>query len=140
MSNDLISRQTLRIDMYNEVFEKGSDEQRWDSGCWIRYKMFERVVDRQPSAQPKQRWIPCSERLPEEHESVWAKAKGTDRWSEAMWEKQSDEVIVTELFEDGTTRTDTACTHDGEWYVRVKIIKRKIIAWMPLPEPYKGET
>ena len=84
-------------------------------------------------------WIPCSERLPEEHESIWAKAKGTDRWSEAMWEKQSDEVIVTELFEDGTTRTDTACTHDGEWYVKVKIVKRKIIAWMPLPEPYKGE-
>lgn len=85
----------------------------------------------------KTHWIPCSERLPEEHESVWAKAKGTDRWSEAMWEKQSDEVIVTELFEDGTTRTDTACTHDGEWYVKVKIVKRKIIAWMPLPEPYK---
>lgn len=53
MSDDLISRQTLRIDMYHEVFEKGSDEQRWDSGCWIRYKMFERVVDRQPSAQPE---------------------------------------------------------------------------------------
>ena len=84
------------------------------------------------------KWIPCSERLPKEHESIWAKAKGTDRWSEAMWEKQSDEVIVTELFEDGTTRTDTACTHDGEWYVKVKIVKRKIIAWMPLPEPWKG--
>lgn len=90
-----------------------------------------------PPAQPEQRWIPCSERLPEEHESIWAKAKGTDRWSEAMWEKQSDEVIVTELFEDGTTRTDTACTHDGEWYVKAKTVKRKIIAWMPLPEPYK---
>lgn len=87
--------------------------------------------------KPEQQWIPCSERLPEEHESIWAKAKGTDRWSEAMWEKQSDEVIVTELFEDGTTRTDTACTHDGEWYVRVKMVKRKIIAWMPLPEPYE---
>lgn len=84
-----------------------------------------------------QLWIPCSKRLPEEHESIWAKAKGTDRWSEAMWEKQSDEVIVTELFEDGTTRTDTACTHDGEWYVKIKAVKRKIIAWMPLPEPYK---
>ena len=85
------------------------------------------------------KWIPCSERLPKEHESIWAKAKGTDRWSEAMWEKQSDEVIVTELFEDGTTRTDTACTHDGEWYVKVKIVKRKIIAWMPLPPSYRED-
>lgn len=36
----------------HEAFEKDSNEQRWDSGCWIRYKMFERIVDRQPSAQP----------------------------------------------------------------------------------------
>lgn len=86
------------------------------------------------------RWIPVSDRLPEEHESIWAKVKGTDRWSESMWEKQSDEVIVTELFEDGTTRTGTACTHDGEWYVKAKIVKRKIVAWMPLPEPWKGES
>ena len=93
------------------------------------------LIDMTPTID---QWIPCSERLPKEHESIWAKAKGTDRWSEAMWEKQSDEVIVTELFEDGTTRTDTACTHDGEWYVKVKIVKRKIIAWMPLPEPYEG--
>lgn len=31
--------------MYHEAFEIDSDEQRWDSGCWIRYKMFERVVN-----------------------------------------------------------------------------------------------
>lgn len=90
-------------------------------------------------AAMEQKWTPVSEGLPKEHESIWAKAKGTERWSESMWEKQSDEVIVTELFENGTTRTDTACTHDGEWYVKIKAVKRKIIAWMPLPEPWKGE-
>lgn len=51
--DDLISRQALRSDMYHEAMEKDSEEQRWDGGCWIRYKMFERVVDRQPSAQPE---------------------------------------------------------------------------------------
>lgn len=91
------------------------------------------------SLEPKPQWIPCHERLPEEHKSIWAKAKGTDRWAKAMWEKQSDEVIVTELFNDGTTRTDTACTHDGEWYVKAKIVEREIVAWMPLPEPYQGK-
>ena len=34
--------------MYHEAFETDSDEQRWDSGCWIRYKMFERVVNSMP--------------------------------------------------------------------------------------------
>lgn len=51
MTDDLISRQALRSDMYHEAMEKDSEEQRWDGGCWIRYKMFERVIDRQPSAQ-----------------------------------------------------------------------------------------
>lgn len=87
----------------------------------------------------KGKWIPCSERLPDEHKSILAKFKGTDRWTKSMWEKQSDEVVVTELFEDGTAKTATACTHDGEWYVEMKLIKREIIAWMPLPEPYKPE-
>ncbi len=111
-----------------EVFNNPEYADGWNSAIDL--------IKNAPTIEER-KWIPCSERLPKEHESIWAKAKGTDRWSEAMWEKQSDEVIVTELFEDGTTRTDTACTHDGEWYVRVKIVKRKIIAWMPLPEPYE---
>ena len=51
--SDLIDRQALRNAMYHEAMEKDSDEQKWDSGCWIRYKMFERVVDSMPSTQPE---------------------------------------------------------------------------------------
>lgn len=36
--------------MYHEAFEKTSDMQRWDSGCWIRYKMFENVIKSIPTA------------------------------------------------------------------------------------------
>ena len=132
----------IDADAFKNYIQSGLEDVRHffkDNEKWAEavVKSFCEDIDEQPTIElPK--WIPCSERLPEEHESIWAKAKGTDRWSEAMWEKQSDEVIVTELFEDGTTRTDTACTHDGEWYVKVKIVKRKIIAWMPLPEPWKG--
>ena len=50
---DLISRQAMRQAMYHEAFEKDSEEQKWESGCWIRYKMFERVIDAQPSVQPE---------------------------------------------------------------------------------------
>lgn len=55
---DLIDRQMLRVAMYHEAFEKDSDEQRWDSGCWVRYKMFERVLDSIPSIQPN---VGCGE-------------------------------------------------------------------------------
>ena len=48
-----IDSQELRNAMYHEAFETDSDEQMWDSGCWIRYKMFERILNSMPSAQPE---------------------------------------------------------------------------------------
>lgn len=38
--------------MYHEVFEKDSEDQKWDSGCWMRYKLFERVLREQPTIEP----------------------------------------------------------------------------------------
>lgn len=86
------------------------------------------------------KWIPCSERLPEERESIFKKAKGTDKWSPAMFEGISDNVNVTVEFEDGTRTTKTSHTLDGKWKCEKEYgIKMKVIAWQPLPEPYKGE-
>lgn len=31
--------------MYHEAFEVDTDMQKWDGGCWIRYKMFENCVE-----------------------------------------------------------------------------------------------
>lgn len=87
----------------------------------------------------KHRWIPVSERLPEEHDSIFAKFKGTDKWSNAMFERASDDVNITYEFEDGTRKTATSYTIDGEWKLEHRITKRKVIAWQPLPAPYKGE-
>lgn len=47
----LIDADALRIKMYDEAFETDTDEQRWDSGCWIRYRMFERNVDDAPTIE-----------------------------------------------------------------------------------------
>lgn len=30
--------------MYQEAFVKDTNLQKWDSGCWIRYKLFEDVI------------------------------------------------------------------------------------------------
>ena len=35
--------------MYHEAFETDTDMQKWDSGCWIRYKMFENFIADAPS-------------------------------------------------------------------------------------------
>lgn len=47
--SELIDRQALREKMYHEAFESDTDMQRWDSGCWIRYKMFENAVNDAPT-------------------------------------------------------------------------------------------
>lgn len=39
----------LRETMYHTAFETDSDMQKWDSGCWIRYKMFENALDNTPT-------------------------------------------------------------------------------------------
>ena len=48
---DLIDRDALRKAMYHEAFETDSKDQRWDSGCWIRYKMFERNLKAVPTVE-----------------------------------------------------------------------------------------
>lgn len=82
-------------------------------------------------------WIPVEERLPKEHDSIFAKWKGTDKWSKSMFEKTSCDVNVTVEYEDGKRKTITAHTVDGKWVLPNRIIKQKVIAWRPLPEPYK---
>ena len=48
----LIDADALRQAMYHEAFETDSPMQKWDSGCWIRYKMFERTEETAPTIIP----------------------------------------------------------------------------------------
>lgn len=59
-----IDADALRNAMYHEAFETDTDMQRWDSGCWIRYKMFENVLEKMPTVSPQVerktgRWVEC---------------------------------------------------------------------------------
>lgn len=58
----LIDAYALSKAMYESAFEKDSDERKWDSGCWIRYKMFERNISNAPTidAVPVVRCKDCS--------------------------------------------------------------------------------
>lgn len=58
-----IDADALRAQMYHEAFETDSDMQRWDGGCWIRYKMFENAIDnaptidRHPERMTNRQWV-----------------------------------------------------------------------------------
>lgn len=45
----LIDAEELDRRMYHEAFETDSDLQKWDSGCWIRYKLYENIRDKAPT-------------------------------------------------------------------------------------------
>lgn len=82
-------------------------------------------------------WIPVSEGLPKEHDSIFAKLYGTDKWTSALWRTTSNIVIATIKYNDGTVIVKEAFTHDGEWTVEKRNTNCKVIAWMPLPKPYE---
>lgn len=71
-------------------------------------------------------WIPCSERLPNEEEMKRACCNGSG---------DSEFIVMIEGAIKPTTlyRTQEGFWTDGKWEIY------KVIAWQPLPEPYKEE-
>lgn len=90
-----------------------------------------------PTIEP-QKWILCSERMPEEHDSIFSKLYGTEKWRNAMFRRSSRTVIITVEHKDGTRQTAPCHTIDGEWNQSMKGMG-KVLAWMPLPECYRGD-
>lgn len=85
-----------------------------------------------PSAQPEPHWIPCSERLPDE-----------DYWTGANFQYSADVLMTVYNAEDEETIIDYGHTVDGSWYSDTTdcLVPSwwEVLAWMPLPEPYKGD-
>lgn len=101
------------------------------------------VVFVKKSAQPDQRWIPCSEKLPESIKPViitWRNNDpksyyqyivgkpfiGTGHYCKGKWFWYSStcEDLLAEYGRSDVDEIDEAI---------------EVIAWMPLPEPYRGE-
>ena len=77
-----------------------------------------------PSTQPEQRWIPCSERLPEKPEQVLIYA-----WNVHYVLAKYREIRTWEgIYKMAWVMEDA--------YNAPHEIKHDVIAWMPLPEPY----
>jgi hypothetical protein len=45
---NLVDMSQLDSKMYHMAFETDTDLQKWDSGCWIRYKLYEDIRDAMP--------------------------------------------------------------------------------------------
>ena len=100
-----------KCEVTDEVVELRADEmiEARAESCIASLIEMKLRIEKMPSAQ---QWIPCSERLPEEYA----------------------QYLI--CYEDG--ECFVYWLEDADW-ARGVIEKEHIIAWMPLPEPYKGE-
>ena len=86
---------------------------------------FADAVKALPSVDRPQEWIPCSERLPRARKSVLLAVnhKCGDWVGEGCYWETTDNHIIWKGYRWNATYWDD-----------------EIIAWMPLPEPWKGAT
>lgn len=98
----------------------------YDDASKSRQETLDEIVDLIDEQPKVGEWIPCNERFPEEKKF----------YEENM---RSPACLVTVLSDDelmvGIDRTV-----NGVWTLEETFDKPKIIAWMPLPEPYKKEV
>lgn len=105
---DLISRQAA-LDVINSELRCGAMTDQ--CGLETAYDLINDL----PSTQPEPQWIPVSERLPEEYGVYLVTEKYFSRYDECEYN-----AITTAYYgEDGFENN------------------YKILAWMPLPEPYE---
>jgi len=85
-------------------------------------------------------WISVKNRMPVETHSLFWPCYGKKEWSKAMWLKQSDKVLVTVAFKNGTRLVTTGETHDGVWNTSISRALVPIVThWMPMPKPAKED-
>lgn len=114
--SDLIYRQAA-IDAIDAVFPVDPMKSEYAQGIACGAALAKTYVEQLPSAQQELRWIPCSERLPEEFYVLCCDNYG--------------EMLIANPFEcDDSDTGFSAESEDCYMY--------NCVAWMPLPEPYKG--
>lgn len=112
---DLIRRQDA-LDTLSAEIRKTTDSDEWDG-----LKKAMRLVSNIPSAETERKWIPVTEALPI-----------NDDW-----------VIVSIYDDDGDTSwqytTPGFYVPYGKCWIVDNEYCKNVIAWMPLPEPWRGE-
>ena len=111
--SDLIDRQAA-IDVIDAVFPVDPMKSEYAQGIACGAALAKTYVEQLPSAK---QWIPCSERLPEEFKRVLC-----------CTDKEEMFLACVYIFDNGYTfDNEERMMWDGD-----------VVAWMPLPEPYKG--
>ena len=162
--NDLISR-TAAFNLpilpreHRREYQTNNLDDAYDQG-WMDCQKY---INELPSEEP--RWIPCSERLPECEQEVLICTMKKVFVNRTGFELVVEPVVTPAIYEDGTMlevdskwswedidyagwdeEEDCGIIPEGWWENRHfnpddvynNVVDRKVVAWMPLPEPYKA--
>ena len=131
--SDYISRQAAidEIKRFKQGAAEWRDEQEECSDIWHRadsaIASALEIGLRVKKLPSEQRWIPCSERLPEEYVDVLV-------WFEYYRFGEYNRMYSTYGIGDYDAEYDKWwINHESGWR------DLHVFAWMPLPEPWKGE-
>lgn len=115
---DAISRrEAIKMFTYNYKGERIPDYDCDNFPVQIAMKTVKERLRALPPVNPAQKWIPCSERLPDKA---------------VLCCGENGEMIIGYPYEDDDYYTGYCAENDGTILV-------DCVAWMPLPEPYKLE-
>ena len=128
--DDLISRQAAIRWVKTECNPYGKPTLDFESGK----KVIEHL-EQMSSAQP--RWIPVTERLPEEDVMVLVTCYGCDMI--IMRDGENLEDAIERVRKEVVNVTIGLVGSDGWYGADYSPMIITPVAWMPLPEPWKGE-
>lgn len=106
---------------YHDI-EKSAQNEEYIKGCKNMYESCRAIIEKH-SGEPE--WIPCSERLPEQ--SI-----------ETCDGVHSSETVIITIINDEGVSSSVDFLLDDKW--ACSTLKDDVIAWMPLPEPYKEDN
>ena len=125
---DYISREAaLSFPFANDKYDHENANEHFIFGC----ETYKEWLEQLPAADVVEwKWIPVSEEMPEE-----------DYWTGRGKQFSNDVLMTVYNANDEETMIDFGHTVDGNWYSEVSNERIEppfeVLAWMPLPEPYK---
>ena len=128
-----------RGDILDALIEKGQKSKRykWGENWELNLSEIKEAVESVPSAEPERKWIPVSKALPENKE-----------WYLGIFKESDTGYCISVPFVCYYAGRKTMITTKDYWILRgyddiysfsEYYRNLECAAWMPLPEPWRGE-